>query len=342
MAGAPVNRASSALQLALCTGVAVAAMAGLAGSAYARAEPARSGGQPFTLASLASLGDYTFQVVTRSGRYSFEVSGAVHSATDWVVSSKAPAVTTYDVGGQGWARALGRVSRVHLRTRQGWSHLDGERTYAEGMVGLTHVSGMRLVRAGTCTGAGRAGTSYRFELPGADRGLFDLLASACVADRGGALLFYSQGVAGGKLAGAVHLSGDSYTFRVTSIGHVPAVTVPRPATTTTVLPALPKPVGKLPPGFPRALPAPPGQVVSSARMAAGKWYVLLSEGGDGSALARYAAALQRDGFSVTSRTTAAGIELESLASKAYDVQLELLALPGEGDQMSVVVGLAGP
>jgi hypothetical protein len=321
-------------------------MAGAVGGAGAQAAPtgqrragaAVGGAAQLTLTRLASLSNYSFQIVTVSGRYSFEVTGEVHGPTDWRISSKAPATTTYDVEGQGWSVALGHVSRVRLRSPQGWSHLAGERTFAQGLMDLTHVTGMKVVAGAACTGAGRAGTTYRLELPAADKAIFDLLGSACVARQGGALLYYHQGVAGGTAAGSVHLTGDAYTFSVTSIGHVGAIAAPRPQVTTTTSPvAVPRPTGSLPPGYPKAVPVPPGKVTTAARMSANKWYLLLSEGHDSHALSEYATELRKRGFSVKSRVSAAGIAVEVLASRSYQVQLELLALPGDGEQLTVTI-----
>lgn len=334
-----------ALRMAAATGAALVAIGGTAAGSGARlasveapTTPAAVADAQLTLARLAGLRNYSFQMVSVSGRYSFEVTGEVHSPTDWRLSSRSPATTTYDVDGQGWSVALGRVSRLHLRSPQGWSHLGGERTYAQGLVDLTHVTGMKLVAGAPCAGAGRSGTTLRFELPAADKGIFELAASACVARQGGALLYYRQAVAGGAAAGAVHMTGDAYTFRVTSIGNVGPIAAPKPAVTTTTAPV---PVtglaGSLPPGYPKAVPVPPGKVTTAVRMSAAKWYVLLSEGHNVHALAEYATELQKRGFSVTSRVSAAGIAVEMLTSHSYQVQLELLALPGNGEQLTVTI-----
>lgn len=48
---------------------------------------------------------------------------------------------------------------MSFKTPEGLSHLDGEPTYAQALIGCTHVTGMTVSTAGSCDVAGQAGTT---------------------------------------------------------------------------------------------------------------------------------------------------------------------------------------
>jgi len=80
------------------------------------------------------------------------------------------------------------------------------------------VSGVKLVRGGTCGEAGIAGHLWSFEP--AVNGAVAPQVSGCVADGSGALLSYVQG------SGGPGNPGVSDSFVITGVGNVPTIPVP--------------------------------------------------------------------------------------------------------------------
>jgi len=158
----------------------------------ARSQPTSSEG--FSLSTLAGLRDYTFTYIATGG----------------------------DVDGQGYSTVRGSstVQHVSFRTPEGRTHLSGEYTWAQAFIGFTHVSGVRIVAAGSCSVAGARGTTYDFKTPSSDNGIFSIADQACVEKSSGALLSFDEGVTGGSAASATGLSGKAESFTVTSIGGV--------------------------------------------------------------------------------------------------------------------------
>ncbi len=175
-------------------------------------------------AKLAGLQNYTFMSVNAYGSVSMTWTGKVHSLTDWVVTTNAPAVTTYDVDGHGSAVAIGRVQDVTFKSPDGVNHLFGESSFAEQLVGYTHVAGIRITRGAPCRVAGASGVTFHIQAPNA--AIVDEAARACVDSANGALLSYQAGVSGGSAADATGLSGHGTTFTVTSIGSVGPISAP--------------------------------------------------------------------------------------------------------------------
>lgn len=323
----------------VCT---VATACGAAAPTAASRTPAPAG--PTTPASVAglngarlgSLRNYTFTSVNSDGRVTMTWTGRVHSLTDWKVQTDSPALTTFDVHGHGWALAVGQREQVTLQTPQGVNHLFGEQAFAEQLVGLTRIAGIRVTTGAPCTVAGAAGITYHLQSPNAS--LVNLQAQACVQRSTGALLSYQSGVIGGSAANAVQLSGHGTSFTVTSIGGVGTIAAPAAPTGTPVPTppsALPKTDG-LPPGFPERVPAPPGRITSSARLSATKWTLQLSEPDTG-ALAAYEQALEKQGFAVTSHTNSAAADIAALSGGTVSVLLEQMSLPGQGVILVVTV-----
>ncbi len=176
-------------------------------------------------ARLAGLQNYTFTSVNAYGSVSMTWTGRVHSPTDWVVTTSAPAVTTFDVDGHGSAVAIGRVENVTFQSPEGINHLFGEASFAEQLVGYTHVAGIRITRGPSCRVAGASGVTFDVQAPNAS--IVNEAAQACVDRSDGALLSYRAGVGGGSAADATGLSGHGMTFTVTSIGSVGPIAAPK-------------------------------------------------------------------------------------------------------------------
>ena len=81
--------------------------------------------------------------------------------------------------------ALGRVLPVRFKTPEGLTHLDGEPTAAEGLIGYTHVRGIRVTTKGPCRVAGKSGTTYYSATPLAAAPLLLETVTACVAKGSG-------------------------------------------------------------------------------------------------------------------------------------------------------------
>jgi len=288
------------------------------------------------LSRLSALHNYTFTSVATSGVYSLALAGRVHSPSDWEVHSTSPAVTTYDVGGRGYGVALGQVIHITFNTPEGLTHLSGEQTYAEALVGYTHVTGIKITTAGRCTVAGTPGTTYHVQSP--DASMLSEVAAACVDNSSGALLSYTSGINGGSAAKATHLTGLATKFTVVSIGGVGQIYAPRPRVTKPV-PTVPSYAGVptgMPSGFPREVPAPPGKIISAVRLSAGKWYLELTEK-SATAIVGYTRSMKARGFRLTSSTDTAASDIEVLANGPVQVLLEQMSLPGQGVVLAVSV-----
>lgn len=223
--------------LVLTAGAVAAACGSSAGSpatttagSTATASGTSSVGSPGTaglsLSRLGSLTNYSFTTTAGNAGYTFTVTGEVHDPTDWETHSTSPAVTSYDVGGRGYAVAIGQVMSVKFKTPDGLTHLNGETTYAQALIGYTHVTGIRIATGGPCSVAGLQGTSYQVKSPSADTPLLVETATACVANSTGALLSYSSGVPGGSAASAAHITGATTSFTVNTIGGIGPIAAP--------------------------------------------------------------------------------------------------------------------
>lgn len=298
----------------------------------------QSGGGGLALTRLSDLTDYSFISTEANAGYTFTVTGEVHDATDWQTQSAAPAVTNYDVDGRGYGVAIGQVTPVTLKTPEGLTHLDGESTYAQALIGYTHVTGIHIGTAGPCVVAGAKGTTYQVRSPGADASLLVETATACIAEGSGALLSYSSGVPGGSAASAAHIQGAETSFTVTAIGGIGPIAPPA-ATPSTTAPQTPPDVGGaagLPTGFPSQVPSPPGKVDSSAALSASKWYLQLTETSS-AALANYVAVLRGRGFTVVSSTNSAAADVATLSNGSFQVMVEQISFSGQGVLMTVTV-----
>ena len=322
----------------LALGASAWGTAGASAPAAATSSQASASGQPFSLARLASLENYRFTSSASNDGHTFAITGMVHGPTDWEIDTAVPVhETTYDVDGRGYSLVLGQVIPVHFTTPEGLGHLDGERTAAEGLIGFTHVLGIRITTAGSCGVAGRSGTLYHLATPRDAAGLLLETATACVAKGSGALLSYTAGVPSGSAAAAVHVQGATGTFRVVAIGGVGVVRAPTapPTTTTPRIPATASP-GRLPAGFPSSVPAPPGTVLSSARIGPSKWYLELTEP-SANAIRDYVAALRATGFALTSSSSTAAGDVDQLRRGPVQVLVEQITLPGQGVTLAVTV-----
>jgi hypothetical protein len=291
---------------------------------------------------LDSLTNYAFTRIASNSGASFTATGKVHNPTDWEIHTISPAVTTYDVGGHGYAVTLGQVIHVSFNTPEGVGNLEGEYSFAEQLVGYTHVTGIKITQAGSCSVAGANGTIYHVQSPGADTPILSEAATACVSNGSGALLSYTSGITGGSAANAAHVAGSSNRFTVTAIGGVGPIVVPKASSTTTIpnVPSSLDTLPRLPTGFPAEVPTPPGKILSSTQISSTKWYLQLNEKSS-SALAQYARQLQSKGFSVTSSTNTAGSDIEVLSKGSIQILLEQLSLSGQGVVLAVTVTSGG-
>ena len=219
------RRATVAVGLATCTATVALATVALA---TVPAAATASAGFNTSLARLASLTNYRFANIATNDGYKFEISGLVHGPRDWQTNATEPLKeSTYDVNGRGYSLALGHVIPVTFKTPEGLTHLDGEYTAARGLVGFTHVAGMRISNRGSCKVAGMAGTRYFLQSPRAAKKLLVETVSACIAKRSGALLSYGVGVPSGSELGTLRARGISASFTVTVIGHVGVIRAPK-------------------------------------------------------------------------------------------------------------------
>jgi len=325
------------LAVAGCGGASNQGGAGPSPSPRATAGAASAPG--LTMSRLSSLRNYTFTASASNGGATFTVTGQVHGPEDWKVESTIPvAETRYDVDGRGYAVTLGQVITVSFATPEGLTHLDGEYSAAQGLVGYTHVLGERISTAGSCRVAGENGTVYHLRSPSDAASLLVETATACVAQGSGALLSYAAGVPSGSAAQANGIAGASSTFTVDSIGTVGVISAPSKPASTPTLPALPSATGsaQLPASFPSQVAAPPGHVISSAQLSSTKWYVQLSESSK-DAISQYQTVLEGQGFSVSSTTSSSGTDLVILTKGQFQVLLEQISLSGQGVVLTVTV-----
>ena len=332
---------------ALVFGLALAGCGATTGSGGSA--PAHTAGSPssapqtgvasLTLSRLSSLSNYTFTSTSGNAGYTFTITGEVHSPTDWETQSTVPvAETHYDVGGRGYAVTLGQVIPVSFATPKGLTHLDGEYSAAESLVGYTHVTGETITTQGSCRVAGESGTVYHLQSPSNAASLLVETATGCVAQGSGALLSYTAGVPSGSAAQANNLTGASLTFTVNSIGGVGVISAPKAPAATPAATAPPASSGtqQLPAGFPSQLPPPPGKVMSSAQLSSTKWYVQLTETSQ-DAYSQYEAELRGEGFAVSSSTSSSGLDLVTLTKGQFQVLLEQTSFPGQGVVLAVTV-----
>ncbi len=214
--------------LTLIAAAAVATLACMSAFLAPSASAARARTAPdANLRALTQLRNYAFIYTAVNGGAKLRSVGFVHSPTDWKLVTGS--VTAYDVGGHGYAtvRGLPQVQRRTFRTAEGYTSLNGEHTWGAALVATTRVTGIRVARGRACTVAGRRGTIYVLRSPSDASAIFSLVDQACVADQGGALLYYGQGITGGKAAAAVHLVGAQEQFEVTRVGRVGVIRAPR-------------------------------------------------------------------------------------------------------------------
>ena len=290
-------------------------------------------------AKLGGLQNYTFTSANVAGSVTMTFTGKVHTPTDWVVQTNAPAVTTYDVNGQGTSVAVGMVEPVHFQTPQGVNHLFGEPAVAASLFGYTHVAGIKITKGAPCTVAGASGTTYHVQAPNAS--IVDETAQACVDSSTGALLSYSAGVTGGSAADAAGVSGHGMTFTVTSIGGVGQISAPAASASSTIpvpnVPTAPSSPTGVPLGWPSQVPAPPGSYNLSEQLSSTKWMIQADETNP-SALADYVKSLEAAGFTETSSTNQAGFELAELSKGSLQAVVEMLPPSGGTQALQVTVG----
>ncbi len=93
-------------------------------------------------------------------------------------------------------------------------------SYVKGLIGLTKVSGVKLVRESVCTEAGLSGHIWK-TVPSI-AGAVAPNISACIADSSGVLLSYDQGTSSSIYG---NVASFTQTFTITSIATVPTISV---------------------------------------------------------------------------------------------------------------------
>ncbi len=341
----PVALVSVWLILAGC-GTAPSPSGGAQRSGSPAARSAPNAKVVFQLGRLAGLTNYTFVYQATNNGARIVTSGRVHALTDWVLTTTVgPKVTIFDVNGRGISRISGSglATRMRFKSPDGADTLNGEYVSAKGLIGVTHITGVRILRAGSCGAAGVRGTLYDLKSPANASRILRLGWQACIADGSGSLLTFVSGVKGGAAANAIHLAGAGTSFEVTSIGGVGPIVAPTPAKTGTPTPrpTAPAPTGALPAGFPQSLPPPPGKVFTGSQLSTGRWYLQMAEGTDASAIKSYMARLKAKGFTATTDLATAAGDIADLHSARYSVTLEQTNFPGQGYMLTVTVAATG-
>lgn len=183
-----------------------------------------------SLNKLGSLTNYTAELDSNTGQI-FSVE--VNSPKDWEsltgplsTSASHPGDITYNISGVTYSyQPVINGSNVTYAYKK-FSPADQYSqslypSYVKALIGLTHVTGVKLVRVAACSGAGQSGHIWEAE-PSA-KGAVAPNISACISDTSGALLTYNQGS-----SAAIYGQAGSYTeaFTVESIGNVPQISLP--------------------------------------------------------------------------------------------------------------------
>lgn len=187
------------------------------------------------LSSLSSLGSYTFEAQrTRHGSssssmYLLEVSGRVHSPTDWQATytglkNDTPLDSTYyDVDGTGYVDSGGAVSSVAFRSPEGTAHLYGEAYFAEKLLSDIKDRGLKLTSARGCYVAGIPGKNYYLGNPPGSSAIEQ--GNVCIANGSGALVQYFLRWPLGPSATA-STDVEISSFSITGVNNVPAISAP--------------------------------------------------------------------------------------------------------------------
>ena len=179
--------------------------------------PASGTSSRLDLSKLGSLSDYTFTFRDNG----LVITGAVHSPTDWRTDQ--PLVVLHIAG-----FTYGKLGPYWYKNKDNPASYE-ESAYpatVSGFEGFLSIAGARLTKGPPCRQAGLAGHTWTIKTPKAASGILSETASACVADKSGALLEASFGAKGSAVPGA--LKGIGYSFTVDSIGTVARIAVPSP------------------------------------------------------------------------------------------------------------------
>jgi hypothetical protein len=181
------------------------------------------------LSKLGSLTNYTAQI-TENGKSLVILK--VHSPSDWEQSSagstsaNSNSSTSINING---SQYLYTPTVSGTQVTYSWQKSGPADSYAQsgypgmvqGFIGLTKVSGVKLVKTSSCTQAGLTG--HIWVTKPAVTGAVAPNISACIADSSGVLLTYDQGVSSSIYGQA---ASNTTTFSITGINNVPLITVP--------------------------------------------------------------------------------------------------------------------
>jgi len=169
-------------------------------------------GTPLTLAGLESPTNYAFTLFIPStlvdGGGTTQTT-SVYSPSDWETQLGALPVEIHVDGfvyvklGNAWSKATDSPNSYAQSALPG---------FAEQFFGMASNPSATVTDAGPCTVAGTSGHTWNVAV----KGTTTVLASACVADQGGAMLSSSIG------------ASDPQTFTMTAIGTVARIPVPGP------------------------------------------------------------------------------------------------------------------
>jgi len=177
-----------------------------------------------TRAQLGSLTNYTYTYTINS----VAMAGKVHSRTDFQTTQPAVILhidgVTYTNLATTWYRTAQPANVAH----EGYatSPYPG---VIENFLGFLKVSGAAVTKGAACSEAGQAGTTFTIGSKELNSSVLSELATACIADHGGAMLAEGLGAQGSGVANSTHT--ESFSFTIDSIGNVPAIAVPSPVKT---------------------------------------------------------------------------------------------------------------
>lgn len=174
------------------------------------------------LSNLESLTNYSFTFNDNGS----DITGEVHSPSDWELVQ--PALELH-VGG-----------KIYTKLVKWYVEPEGSNNYqsapyygaVEQFVGMLKVYGAKVTKGPVCTEAGVSGHLYTIGSRALNSHYLTEMASACIADQGGAMLSEQMGATGSAVGSAIPSATKSLSagFTVTAIGTVPVLPVPSPVT----------------------------------------------------------------------------------------------------------------
>ncbi len=178
---------------------------------------------------LGSLTNYTAELDANGATFSFKV----HSSTDWEMLTGTfstaqidSSSTIFNISGSSYTYqpVVNGASVTYTWKKNGPANSYAQSAYpayAKSFAGLARVTGVKLVQAGSCSQAGQSGEIWKTEPSAASAVAPNIFA--CVSTSSGVLLSYDLGKSSSIYGQAASMTES---FRILSIGNVPAITVP--------------------------------------------------------------------------------------------------------------------